>query len=320
MRFLLAISITFFICSLLWIAIVFYQMNVPRSTLHWLALAFEKKENYAAIIRQPKIVFVSGSNALYGYNSEELENYWQKPVVNAAVTIGFGFNYLLERSKRSLSPGDIAILPLEYSLYQEEKDLGKYFVNFIIAYDTDYFFALPFQDQATIFLKMEPTWAFYSIFARHFEEDEFKNFKFDNINERGDLTKNHIDNLTKVKRDVVVSLKADQYQTAELSEYFKKEITDYINWAASEDICLIVVPPSYLYFKEYEAETFTKFLVNIEAFYQQQGVAFIGEPRSYMYQNEYFSNSQYHLNSRGIEKRVHSTKIDLGQDLGRHCH
>lgn len=319
MRFIVITTLTFLVSALLWVALIFYQMETPRYRLHWLSIAYAKKEKYASTIKQPKIAIVSGSNALYGFDSAELEAFWQKPVVNKAVTVAFGLNYMFERSKKSLSQGDIVLMPLEYSFYQENALLTNHYVNYILAYDTDYFFNLPLKDKATIFLRMDTTWAIQGILARYYASDLIKNYNLDNLNTRGDLTNNHSENITDELSGLINALQPDIYDSSNLSEHFKKEMENYLQWAKSQNICLIAIPPSYLYFKQYENAIFKELLTNIELYYQQRGIPYIGNPADYMYPLDNIYNTKYHLNNLGVQKHMNTLKNDLGNNLTQYC-
>ena len=51
---------------------------------HWLSDVYFAKEYRAAHIVEPKVIIVSGSNSLFGFDSKTLENLIGKPVVNLA--------------------------------------------------------------------------------------------------------------------------------------------------------------------------------------------------------------------------------------------
>ena len=66
--------------------------------------------------RQPHVIFVSGSNALYSIDSTVIQRRINRPVTNAAVHWGLAI-YMVEEVVKRARSGDIIILPFEYSLY-----------------------------------------------------------------------------------------------------------------------------------------------------------------------------------------------------------
>lgn len=62
----------------------------------------------------PKLVFVGGSSLALGLDSELIERRTGIPVVNMAVNGGFGLRYMLDEVEGSLGPGDIVVLAPEY--------------------------------------------------------------------------------------------------------------------------------------------------------------------------------------------------------------
>jgi len=66
--------------------------------------------------RQPHVIFVSGSNALYSIDSMVIQRRIDRPVTNAAVHWGLAI-YMVEEVVKRARSGDVIILPLEYSLY-----------------------------------------------------------------------------------------------------------------------------------------------------------------------------------------------------------
>ena len=70
-----------------------------------------------ASIETRKLVIIAGSNGLYSHRCEAIEPLLGLPCVNAGVVVGIGLDYLFERWKTLLRPGDIAYLPMEEAQY-----------------------------------------------------------------------------------------------------------------------------------------------------------------------------------------------------------
>ena len=76
----------------------------------------------------------------------------------------------------------------------------------------------------------------------------------------------------------------------------------------SKDIKVIYVPPIY---NESASILDSKFIEESVSELRNRGVNFIEPPKDYFYTNEYFFDTIYHLNKKGIDKRM----LQLSNDL-----
>ena len=311
---------SFFTCCLIWAGIVASQIGKPDLKTQSISEIYEKKETYANSINEPKLIIVSGSNALFGINSEKLESTWQTKVVNTAVTEGFGMKYILDRSKKVLSTGDIALLPLEYSFYQKESELTEHYANFILSHDTDYFYSRSLLEKIIIFARVELSWALTGLMnnPRHKQNTETDVYGVHNINQRGDQINNSVER-SETNQIIFDNILPQKYESPKLSQHFIDNMNNYIQWAKESGICLIIMPPTYLYFDNYQDENFIGLHRNIRHYYDDQDVPFMGDFFEYMYTDDFYYNSRYHLNILGGEKRTIKIIEDIGTNPRTHC-
>lgn len=100
-----------------WIGAIRVFTASPSIQEDWIRDLYAKKEAAAARISEPKIVIIGGSGTHYGYTGAAITRATGIPAINLGVHAGLGGEYLLERAKKSLKPGDWAILALEPQLY-----------------------------------------------------------------------------------------------------------------------------------------------------------------------------------------------------------
>lgn len=84
-KYLIIFSLTFLLCSLLHIGLFYYNLGKPEPSIEQLNQRFLKKDNYAKSIKERKIMFISGSNTLFGVDTEKLEHALHIPVVNYGI-------------------------------------------------------------------------------------------------------------------------------------------------------------------------------------------------------------------------------------------
>ncbi|HEY9676792.1 MAG TPA: hypothetical protein V6C76_02235 [Drouetiella sp.] len=68
----------------------------------------------------PKIIIASGSNSFFGIDGSMMEQAFHRKVVNMGLCVIFPLSYLLEEIKDSIKPGDVVVMPLEFSFYSTE--------------------------------------------------------------------------------------------------------------------------------------------------------------------------------------------------------
>jgi hypothetical protein len=108
--------VTAILISLLWIA----SIGRYEPAEHWLADVYFAKEHRANQINVPKILIVSGSNALFGFDSETLQRLLAKPVVNLAGHAGLSLDFHIEMALVHARADDTVIMPLEFGYYVAE--------------------------------------------------------------------------------------------------------------------------------------------------------------------------------------------------------
>ncbi|MGD1846766.1 MAG: hypothetical protein ACFB10_15360 [Salibacteraceae bacterium] len=64
----------------------------------------------------PRLLLAAGSNMAFGVNSPRLEKELDLPVVNLALHAGLGYQFIINELEQSMDSGDIALLSLEYFL------------------------------------------------------------------------------------------------------------------------------------------------------------------------------------------------------------
>jgi hypothetical protein len=89
-----------------------FVLDRPLS-LGLLRTQIEAKLARGAMIEEPKLVIIAGSNGPYSHRCETMEPILGIACVNAGVAVGIDLDYLFARWKPLLRPGDIVYLPLE---------------------------------------------------------------------------------------------------------------------------------------------------------------------------------------------------------------
>jgi hypothetical protein len=93
---------------------------------HWLSDVYFAKQYHAAQIAEPKVIIVSGSNSLFGFDSETLENLIGRPVVNLAGHASLSLEFHIKMAEKYAKAGDLVVMPLELGYYGTTPDVTSW--------------------------------------------------------------------------------------------------------------------------------------------------------------------------------------------------
>ncbi len=321
MKYLYSLLISFVSLCFLWFVLVYSQIGNLTQSSRWLYEAYELKESSAGKINKNKVVIVSGSNSLFGFDSMMLESYWGIPVTNNGVHAGLGLQYILNKSQNVLSRGDIVILPIEYAFYQSDGKPSGTYIDYILSRDVAYFNKLPLIDQFMVISTMNVNRLHKGIkFNFNSELAPTKGiYGVQNINSYGDQINTEVDKMTKREWSAIDDLSPGAISTSEISSDFIQTMNEYVDWAKRKGICIIAMPPNYMFFNDYKEKKYIRFLSNIKSFYEVNGITFLGNPSEYMFDKKFYFNTIYHLNYDGVQKRTLQVINDIGEDPRTYC-
>lgn len=137
-RFLTGLMVGACLFALGWITLIAGQLGKPFVNNLWVEGAYAQKLAQAEAIRQPKLVVVAGSNAMFGIHSPTLAQALGRPVINLGVNAGILSPYLLIYARQAVKPGDWVLLPLEYPLYHDRFEVNQVFLEYWLSHPVTY--------------------------------------------------------------------------------------------------------------------------------------------------------------------------------------
>jgi hypothetical protein len=320
-RYLLVLLVCAVVLNAVWMALFYVQLGNPTQDSLWIIEVYQYKEELAQRATSPKVILVGGSNMLFGVDSGRLGEEWDTPVVNLAVHAGLGLPYTLERSKRVLRAGDAALLSLEWEMYQHTRRYTEVGIDFITSSDGGYFSSLPWWEKLEIIYTMHPRRLVTGLRRLPSAPQRVTGsvYGVQNIDEHGDQIRVQPSSMTKHEYDALQSIEPKVLESADLSEIFMRTMDDYLQWARSQDVCVVLLPPNRMSFEEYSGPEFAEFFERIRQYAQSRGLAYPGDPHDYIYDKAYYFNTEYHLNSIGVDLRTEQMIQDLGSDPQEWC-
>ncbi len=253
-----------------------------------------------------KILIFSGSNTLYGVNTEYIHKKTGLPVVNYGIHAGLE-DYIFDEAKNILKNGDTVIMPLEYSLYKKRSSaIPSQLAEYIVTYGRNYF------EKASIFQKLGLSFYLVKLIITYHKIDAAPLDKklYSQTNDFGDFiaNKGNVPNIKPDKKFIQISQNIPK-------SYNDFPLYDFIKFCKSNNIKLYATSPFNYHKKDFSKEEISAFN-KIKDFYSKNGIKFIGNIDSgSVFDESLVYDYGYHANSQGQKIRS-DYFIDMLHDLG----
>ncbi|EAS9682350.1 hypothetical protein EOI71_22450, partial [Salmonella enterica] len=120
-----------------------YQIGRSVTAEWWVVNVQDKKEQISKDKKSNRIIFLAGSNGLFGLNSNIISNITEKNAINLAMHASLDISYYRMLLEKNITDGDIVILPLEYEYYFRKNAYSEWFINNMLAWGGGYLSWLP---------------------------------------------------------------------------------------------------------------------------------------------------------------------------------
>jgi len=298
---ILFFSTIFYGCYIFYIAAMYKPFD---SNILWVDNMLAKKVAMFSDICSPKLVLTGGSGTLFGLSALQIEKTTGIRTVNFATSAALGTDYVLERTKQVLHPGDTVLYPVEISLLLDEKKYYSAYVNFILATDKSYINSLPLYEKMHFFTAVSPWLILNNFFdpdsQPHQESVEVKVYHSQAINSHGDEIMNLQHN------SAAISSLKPFYFTSTIPTGNMKQIVTFANWCKQNKIRFIVSFANTVDFSVYHDRNsnFALYSSSILQYFAQHGVDVMGSPQDFLFPACYFFDTQYHLTLDGVTLRT----------------
>lgn len=304
-NYLLYVGSIVLFCFALYPALFYLQLGAPTESSRYIQEWFNVKMRYAQRAQGPKLVFVSGSNTLFGIDTAELEARLGLPALNLGSHAGLGLRYILRQARQAVGEGDIVVLPLEYEQYEPGK-WEEALVDYIAARDPAYFKELSAADKLECMFAMPPKRLLRGVKARFVPDARHEDSAYDSryLNANGDMTNNAYAKRTPAavlragRRDAVFAAAACPDREA------AREISAFIAFCRARGARVLAAYPSFLYKDKAFRGADLERVQEIAAFYATAEVPVLGDYAEFLYDADDFYDTAYHLNDRGKGKRT----------------
>lgn len=275
--------------------VLFYTCQDPANDYD---LSHNYKMQLLAKANSPKVVFLGGSNVAFGINSVKIRQASNMPVVNTAVNAGYGLKFMLDQVQPYLKQGDIVVIAPEYSHFVSNMFYGNAILHNYLLLNHNY---SDFNIKSLInFLASSNEYIFYHKFTKVRKPTEYSR---DWFNDDGDVT-GHL--ALPQKMQLTANLKNDLNPAA--AQY----LCNFIKRNSGRGVTTVVVYPCLQ--RTYYQNNITT-IESISALLNESGISMASTPQDFVYDDDLFFDTVYHLNAKGRELRTENIIQALAREL-----
>ncbi len=297
-RFVLGLILGLGLIVGLWLLLALGQAGRPVPTTQWIEKAYAHKLALAEAIKQPKLVVVAGSAAMFGVDSGLLEQAVGRPVVNLGVNAGVLAPYIQHYARQAIKPGDWVLLPVEYPMFH-----GRYAINYPFL---DYWWGHPALRHIDINTAQLAQVAWLTPLSRVLSGYRGLPEGFavsglygpQNLDQRGDQVHSEAAQQQVWMRELVERSGVESY-----GAQAHRWDANWASWKALADEvtaaggCALFVPPPMLDRPAYHQGRELRYYRSLPAQARAHGLNYVGSPLDTMYPIERFFDTNYHLNA-----------------------
>jgi hypothetical protein len=304
---------TILLSGLIWSGLVYVQLGVPTESSRQLYEVSIHKISNASMIKDRKLLIVSGSNSTYGISAAMLQQSLNMPAVNLGVSAGFQLEYILLQAQKVANPGDVILLPLEYSLYDYNGIPDSVLIDYVFARDVDYLSAGNVWRVPYFVFGVDVIRVAKGLKNRYILADKM-HASHEGFNSNGDAVHNIPD--TALPLENIKRLSPIKHLVHGISSSSKSwEILDeFVAWSKKRGVKILVTYPAVLFHSSYYSPNALKMVKEVETFWNSRGISILGTYDEFIYGAEYIYDTAYHLNTLGMEIRTRKL-IDYLRDF-----
>lgn len=315
------------IISVVYLCMVMSLFGLERKAEWWISDVNKYREHLLEKINAPKVLVLSGSNSLFGINSQLLSSELglNRAVVNLATHAGNDIRYYHFLVDKYLKDKDILILPLEFSYYTRSSEYTDWQVNNYLSWGREFFTWLPLEEKLRFLMAISPKNVLQE-FLSHVAGVGYKKLLImeDVISEVESINKEYGSNwrgyshksLTlfgdmTVGREVTTGV-LKNHKTAfypipvQVNNQFEKTYKDILDIAKLRNAKVILTWPATI---KHENFNFSETKINDKVVRLIENLSNADikvrcSPSDFNLNIDYFFNTNYHLNKVGAEVRT----------------
>lgn len=327
------IALTLVLLALLYSGAFFYQLGALVSAEYWIHDAQILKRDLLAQNREKqKLLFVAGSSAFFGIDSDRIEQALGISTINMGLSMNRPFDFMLKEIAPYIAPGDIVVLPLEYGYYSPGVPYTEWLTNQIMAWEPDYFRHLEPREKLEFMFSVLPQRVLLGAITKAMGErlESVRARRLKNPQEILSLVRDAWNHPDYHPEKIYSFLNIDPHGDARLrtpepprpfskdpyeldvdfveSTYFWGNLRDFVVSCRARDIDVYIAwPPVVKGRLDFNSPRVSHYLREITGRMNELGASILGKPSEFQYGPEFFTDNIYHLTSQG--RAEHTSRL-----------
>ena len=306
--------IGFFTAGVSWEVLLFFVKDKPVPNAVFTQSIIDAKLKPAKYkYESPKVLFVGGSNVLFGVDSKQFSESTGIPSLNFGFASGMGPELILDLISKRLSSGDLVVMHWEYGHYHFERSglVDLTYLNLLMSYQHEFKGKLPFFDQRHLSLSV-PFSHFREAVLCHFNPLVDNNIYRCNllIDDEGNVRSNK--GLQINKKALIKSPLSSITSQLTITNDIENIFSNFVQDCRNRGVQLVASWPNTfanpVYFGNEIVDANIK---TIRGFWNSMGVKVVGDYKDSMLESEYFYDTLYHLNAEGVRLRTEELTSQL---------
>ena len=287
----------------LWLGIIHYIQDKPVPNAIFSQSILDSKITAAQNLnRTPKVVFVGGSNVLFGVDSKQFSEITQQPALNFGCAAGMGPELILYHLGHFLKKDDLVVMRWEYGHYgfSRSGEVNLTYLNLLAGPQSKFKANLPRLDQFRLDMSIpfaHAREAFFTHFNSYVSPEIYRcNWIIDELGNIRDNIGNKLDE--KIQDEPHRGILDFNGLSSDAKDIF----CHFIDHCRRKGIKILVSWPNILDHQRYhDSIKAKKCFSSIQEFWESKGMQVVGSAHDYMFPTNLFYDTTYHLNSEGTE-------------------
>ncbi len=286
------------------------QIGMPTRNGLYTCAYIHAKIARGLVVPSPKLVIVSGSNALAGIDTQALGKALSVRAFNFGLAASFGPGFQSFEAAKILKPGDAALLPFEYLAYDYEKPRDS-LVDAVYTCGTDYLRSLPLQEKLFFVLAARPQRIVDSalFLARPRASADIIALAAADVGPFGQRPQGdfpaHAVAIEAGSANQPLAIHMDDRSPGAAA------IAGFVAWAHAHRVVVLATWPNTLDLPQYRG---SPAFARIRDFYRSLGVDVVGTPEDAMLPASLMGDTVYHPNRTGMAIRTARLVAALRED------
>lgn len=254
-------------------------------------------------VKQPRVIFVGGSNLAFGLNSKVISDSIHKNVINNALHAGLGLKFIIDDIDEYLLRGDTVVVCPEYSHFYGKAAYGEPSTSPILAdYRHDMLAKCNIEQMMPIVQGLPKVFiGRMQVLKKKLKKailgdrpQTVYEYRKSGFNEYGDEVSHW-------------ALKSDHAKigvskiTGDFNEDFYQYFLSVVERWEQRGVCVIMMPPA-IYHKQYDI--CKEQIQYLSKRLQADCYPFHAETSLFAYPDSLMFNTSYHINKKGVDKRT----------------